>query len=250
MRVTENDLKYDVIMRESDGKVSLCIKEIGLISTGSTLEDAYKGLMRQKEAFVKEVNEAGFLDLLPRPTAAADKWFSSSGQQSTGQDNGLRGLRSLAIKTALVTVVVGLVLAPIGLRTKMYIDSIRDRYLASLSQTASIITQLQPKPATQIIRETATELRAMKAADHVKLLEDMQSISDSFRPYLHELRYMTGSEKRHFDTDILVKEEMRLEKIKEEAQLEKIKLAEEAAKEETKKEAEGGSSAKMRSLSE
>lgn len=228
MYISENDLKYDTVMRERDGKVHLFVREIGLVGTGDTVEAAYEELKLQRQAFVKEINETGFIDQLPAPISGKGK----STAAAVAADPVVQGLRPLAIRTAVATLVVAIILAPVGWRAKKYLDVIRDHYVRSLADyekivdsvgkvahfsasmgaaSDEIVKRLELKSPTDVIRETASELKAMTRDDHVDLLKDMQTISATLRPYVHELQYMTGDQRKHFHIDDLPKDKTEAE---------------------------------------
>lgn len=154
------NLKYDVIVRRSDGKYTFFIRELNIRHTDTSLEKGYMEISRLKDAWITELAQEDCWEWIVKP----NEWALPG--REVAPRSPLRQLTPFFIKLASATLVI-LVLAAFASR------ALRE-FGYNMEKKLDKIVQLKPEEVE------ASRIKARNIA--VKLRPVMLELKEMFEP--------------------------------------------------------------------
>jgi outer membrane murein-binding lipoprotein Lpp len=161
-------LEYNTILRKIGDMYYLFIPELSLIVEGKDLNETYRRLEQEKEAYFKKAAELGTQDAIPVPASLAMR-------KRVLSDLGLFFVKAVIVGSIFVAVFIG----SLPLINDIFINQ-RINQLSNDART--LVTQLSTRGNTKLQNMTPEQKARMK--------ENLKEIVAELKPYFDEVRIL------------------------------------------------------------
>ncbi|MBM3567561.1 MAG: hypothetical protein FJX46_02260 [Alphaproteobacteria bacterium] len=160
---------YAISFRESGGGFVFAIEALGVISKGTTVEEAYANLKQKRDSLVQEFRDLDSIDLLPAPRTTEKTTLSD--QPS--------GLKATALRSLVAAAVIGAVLA-IGLGGLVAI--------ARMTFENPFSGIMRPSQYAVWMDTIGDGLKRITPERKQQMIEGIRLLATEIKPYAAELR--------------------------------------------------------------
>jgi len=187
---------YEIILKVKKGRFTLSIPDMLLTASGNSLEQVYQLLTEKKEAFLKELQEAGLTLPKQEPVSITGAGSPQKFTASSLIDNVLGFMMKVAIIGVIVTFTVAIASSKLGKIAEIQTTKVTkaiDKVLVKLdkksSKTLKKLETITYKPGRRVEKEL---LRAAnKKIDperQERIVKSIRTLVKRWKPVVKEIR--------------------------------------------------------------